>query len=459
MFESLNAMEADFAQPFFHLTDVLGSLQMIKRYSLISLFFKQSETVSTSDTTSSLKDALQRLTLAFPFLAGKVVYEGRNDTHTGIRRIIPHRDIIPLFVKNFTNTEDFPSMDDMAKKGFPMSLLDPEKLVPSIAVTWATDDFDMYAPVLVLQANYIRGGLILTIAGNHSTMDMTSLGMIIALLSKACRKEDFTPAEIQQGNQDRRKAIPLLEESYQPGAELDDSLIKPPPPGAPPMSIPPAKWTYLNFPKSRLPELKALASDQSIVPYISTDDAISALLWQRISLARATLDPTATTSSQLCRTVSMRSFLSLQGYLGHMVDCVYSRQQNVHNLPLGDVAGQLRLLLRDEQKLVHHMRAYATVLDRLDDKTKIVNGAQLNPNTDVVVNSYANMKCCELDFGAGLGVPLAARRPRMAAWPSLLYVMPKDRDGNTAVAVCLTEEELEVLRRDEVLGKYGSFVG
>lgn len=454
-------MEADFSQSFSHLTDVLGSLQMIKRYSVISLFFKEAENVSTSDTTNSLKDALHRLILAFPFLAGKVVYEGRDDTHTGIRQIVPHRDIIPLFVKNFTSAEDFPSMDEIASQGFPMTLLDPEKLVPSIAVTWATDDFDKYAPVLVLQANYVRGGLILTIAGNHSTMDMTGLGMIIALLSKACRKEDFTPTEIQQGNQDRRKAIPLLDESYQPGSELDDSLIKPPPPGAPPMSIPPAKWIYINFPSARLSELKATASNQSIVPYISTDDAISALLWQRISLARATLDPTAAISSQLCRTVSMRSFLGLQGYLGHMVDCVYSRQQNVHNLPFGDVAGQLRLLLRDgnDQKLVHHMRAYATALDRLADKTKIVNGAQLNPNTDVVVSSYANMKCCELDFGAGLGVPLAARRPRMAAWPSLLYVMPKDRDGDTAVAVCLTEEELEVLKGDEVLGQYVSFVG
>lgn len=226
------------------------------------------------------------------------------------------------------------------------------------------------------------------------------------------------------------------------------------------MSIPAAKWAYLNFPSAQLSELKAAASHQSIVPYISTDDAISALLWQHISLARAKLDPTSDAiSSQLCRTVSMRSFLGLQGYIGHMVDCVYSRFPDVHNLPLGDVAGQLRLLLRDEKRLVHHMRAYATALDRLDDKTKIVNGAQLNPNTDVVVSSYGNMKCCELGFGSVLGLPLAARRPKMAAWPSLLYIMPKDRDGATAVGVCLTEDELEVLKGDEVLAQYMSFIG
>lgn len=105
------------------------------------------------------------------------------------------------------------------------------------------------------------------------------------------------------------------------------------------------------------------------------------------------------------------------------------------------------------------MRAYATVLSRLADKTKIVNGAQLDPNVDVVVSSYANMKCCEAEWGGVLGMPLAARRPDMAAWPSLLYIMPKDRDGGTSVAVCLSEEELERLRRDEVLGMYARFVG
>ncbi|ETN42412.1 uncharacterized protein HMPREF1541_01566 [Cyphellophora europaea CBS 101466] len=453
-------MEADFhIQDFSHLTDVLGSLQMIKRYSLISLFFTTPGDSSPESITDGLNDALRKLAQAFPYLAGRVVYDGRDDAHTGIRKIVPHEGVIPLLVKDFCTDADVASMEDMVAARFPMRMLDPQRIVPPIAMTWATDNFDKYAPVLILQANIIRGGLILTIAGNHATMDMTGLGIVISFIAKACGREPFTDEEIEEGNQDRRNVVPLLDDSYQPGSELDDSLIKPPPPDAPPMTIPPAKWVYLNFPSSPLPKLKTAASDQSVVPYISTDDAISALLWQRITHARATLHPTLHPfASQLCRTVSLRSFLKLKGYIGHLVDCVYARLPDVHNLPLGEIAGRLRLQLRDEAKIVQHMRAYATALHRLDDKTQIVNGAQLNPNVDVVVSSYANLKCSELDFGAELGGnPVAARRPRMDAWPSLLYIMPRDRNGETAVAVCLPEEELEVLKRDEVLAKFAAF--
>jgi trichothecene 3-O-acetyltransferase len=452
-------MEADFSQ-FEHLTDVLGSFQMIKRYSLISLYFRLPEGQKHSDTISAFESALVRVAEAFPWLAGKVVYQKRDTTHTGIRRIVPHDGIIPILRKDLEDSTEVASLDHIAKAGFPISVLDPEVVVPPIARTWATDGFDVYAPVLILQANSIRGGLILTICGNHTTMDMTGLGFVISLISQACRREDFTSKQIQAINQDRRHVIPLLDETYEPGTELDDALVKPPPPGTPPMNVAAATWANFNFTQpGSLAALKSAASNQSIAPYVSTDDAISALIWQRISLARATLKPSQAPSSTLCRTVSMRSHLNVPTYTGHLVDCAFAYLDRPHEHSLGDLAGNLRLVLRDEQKLLHHMRAFATVLDRMDDKTKIVNGARLNPNLDLAVSSYANMKCCEQSWGDVLGTPLAARRPNMSPWPSLMYIMPRDRDGGTAVAVCLAEEELEWLKGDEVLGRYARFVG
>lgn len=446
-------MEADFE----HLTDVFGSMQFIRRYSLISLVFRYDDSATADSVTPALEEALARLTNAAPYLAGKVIYEGRDDTHTGIRKIVPHQGVIPLLGKDLSQGSQMPSLDEMVMAGVPMSMLDADLLVPSIALTWHNDGFDKLAPVLILQANYIRGGLILTICSNHTTMDMTGLGMVISLFAKSCRNEPFTDEEIQEANQDRRNVVPLLGSDYTPGRELDESFINP---DAASFSVPTSHWVYFSFSPSALTNLKSAASQQSIVPYITTDDAISALVWQRMTAVRTLLHPdTFPPTSQVARTVSARSYFGLKGYIGHMVDCVYCKLPSLPTMPLGEVAGHLRANVADKDAIIYHTRAYLTALDRLDDKTKIISGAQLNPNHDAVMSSYANLKSCELDFGALLGKPLAGRRPRLPGWPSLCYIMPRDASGEMAVAVCLPDDEMEALRRDQVFGRYARWLG
>ena len=431
---------------------------MIKRYIVICLAFLLENTASISQLQTTLRESLTRLTNAFPFLAGQVTYEGRDESHSGIANVVPFEDGVQLVLNDLRSKPGFPSMAEMSKAQFPFSMLDPDILLPPIAVSWASDGYDKIAPVMILQANVIKGGLILSFSGNHTQMDMTGLGMIISLFSKACRNEPYTDKEVLQGNQSRRNAIPLLKSDYEPGDELDDAWTRPPnyeQLAAVHASIP--RWSYFNFRASDLVRLKDEASIQSIVPYISTDDAVGALCWQRVTKARSSsLGPQATTT--FCRPISARNYLGLEGYLGHMVDCTYEDAVDVYDLPTGDVAGRLRRMLLQGEKIKHHMQAFATVLDRLDDKNKLLNGAKLDPMRDVVVSSYANIKCCELSFGPLLGRPEAARRPRMPPWPSLFYLMPKARNGDIAVAFCVGEEDLKKLREDEFLKVYADYL-
>ena len=350
-------------------------------------------------------------------------------------------------------------MSEMTRANFPFSMLDPDLLLPPIAISWSSDGFDDIAPVLILQANIIKGGVLLTFSGNHTTMDMTGLGMVISLFSKACRNEPYNDKELTQGNQSRRNAVPLLGPDYEPGNELDDAWAIPPSEELlETVQASAPRWAYFNFRGKDLARLKDEANRQAIVPYISTDDAVGALCWQRVSKARSSsLGERART--QFCRPISARKYLGLEGYMGHMVDCAYESGVDVYKLPIGEVAGMLRRLLLQDEKIKHHMQAFATVLDRLDDKSKLINGAKLNPNRDVVVSSYMNIKCCELSFGPLLGMPEAARRPRMPAWPSLFYLMPKSRDGDIAVAFCIGEEDMRRLREDEVLKSYADYLG
>lgn len=41
----------------------------------------------------------------------------------------------------------------------------------------------------------------------------------------------------------------------------------------------------------------------------------------------------------------------------------------------------------------------------------------------------------------------------------LLYYMPRTDAGDIDVAVCLREEDINRLREDEILAKYGKYVG
>ncbi|TLS20832.1 uncharacterized protein PpBr36_10684 [Pyricularia pennisetigena] len=471
---------------FEHLDDTFGSFSMIRRYTPICLFFPLPEDTPSlqMEVEQHLRRALAKLAHDIPWVAGRVVYEGRDETHSGIRRVVPHADEIELVVRD--STAELPSFQEMQAANFPMHLLQTDLVVPPIAVTWAASpyDNDMIAPVLVLQANFVRGGLVLTIASNHTTMDMTGLGMLIGFLAKACRGEDLTSEETAQANQDRRNVIPLLGDDYQPGPELDDCFIprmQTPPPAATTTTTTtttttaattttttttiqprPAKWAYFNFPQQALKDLKLEASKQTIVPYISTDDAVTALCWQRTQAARAAKLGRGA-SSTIARVLSMRHLLGLSGpgrhYMGHLTDCAYVEQADVFGQPVGDVAGRLRAVLRDEDGQRRHFCAFATMVHRLDDKSVLANGARQDPHSGVIVSSYVNVKTGAMSFGHVLARPVATRRPMMAPWPSLLYLMPLDAKGDMAVAFCLAEDEIETLRRDDAFCRYANYVG
>jgi len=152
-------------------------------------------------------------------------------------------------------------------------------------------------PVFLLQANFITGGLLLTFVGQHNTMDMTGQGHVIHLFSKACCNEQSTSEELSSGNQTRRNIIPLLGDSYQQGLELAHQMVPTTTsqyiasgtdgPPAPLTSLD-CTWAYFLLNSTSLTALKSLAEESVILPnsYISTDDALSAFIWQSVIRAR-----------------------------------------------------------------------------------------------------------------------------------------------------------------------------
>ena len=440
--------------------DIFGQQPFLKIYTQICLCFSMADDASPSAIVDTLTNGLERLAASFPWVAGQVVNEGANERDSGVSSIKPLERIPRLSVKDLRQDPLMPTMDAFRQANFPMSMLDEDVICPckTLPRPGSSDEF----PVFLVQVNFIAGGLLLSLVGEHAAMDMTGQGQIIHLLSKACRNEPFTAEEVSSGNRNRRDVIPLFDDSYEPGPELAHQIIKPDSHSAPSPSLPISTWIYYTFPPASLASLKSLAMETVPAGYVSTDDAVSALIWQSVVRARlARLEPES--ESTFARAVDVRRFLGIsETYPGLIQNMTYHTKtlQKLVEEPLGVVASQLRSALEPEtSKLGHLSRALATYLARTPDKSVFSFTATLNLSADVMLSSWVKLNCYSLDFGFGLGTPEAVRRPRFDPFASLMYLMPKTLDGEITAAICLADEDMERLKADEEFTRYAKYIG
>ena len=450
--------------------DDLAQLMTFKLYTQICFCFSRADNSSDAAITNTLTNGLERLSVSFPFLAGQVVPESSGD---GVLKIKALGKVPRLVVEDLRHDPLAPTMDALRRANFPFSMLDESIIAPCNTLPGSTESDP--APVFLLQASFIAGGLLLTIVGQHITRDMVGQGQIMHLFSKACRNEEFTNEELSAGSHPRRNLIPLLNDAYSPGPELAQQIIKPnlsptissdtTAHQAPP-SAPKCIWTYFSFSPASLAALKSLATESITPPfpsaYISTDDALCSFIWQSIIRARLPrLNPT--THSTLARAVDVRRYLDIpHTYPGFLTNMVYHKYtlRSLLEEPLGAVASRLRGAVDPTtSSLAYDTRALATLLNRAPDKSVVSLTGALDLSVDIMLSSWAGIDCCGLDFNLGLGKPEAVRRPRFVPVESLVYFMPRTLDGEIAVALCLRQEDLERLRADERFAMYGKYVG
>jgi hypothetical protein len=447
--------------------DVFGHLIKMNLYTPICLCFPLQDASSQSQIIDTLTQGLEQLSISFPWLAGQVIFEGGAEGNIRLSKIIPLDKTSRLIVKDLTHDAVVPSMDVLRKANFPFSMLDGTVLAPlkGLPTNYEEDP----APVFLVQANFINGGLLLNLAGEHNAMDGHGLGQVIRLFSKACHNEPFTDEELLHGNRARGNLIPLLDRAtYKPGPELDYLIIKPNATSPPALSnLPPnCGWAYFHFPSSSLSKLKSIASSSSsisenpTVPYTTTNDALSAFIWQSTSRVRSSRLPPHTTST-FARAVDVRSCLSIPpSYLGNMSNHTYNTLSlsSISSTSLGSLASSLRLALHHSD-LNFGIRSLITYISLTPDKSSISYGANMDLSRDIFLSSWAKLPCYKLDFNLGLGFPESVRRPRYDVVEGLMYLMPMDNSGGIDIAICLRDEDLEGLKRDREFGEYAEWIG
>ena len=440
--------------------DILGQQPLLsKLYTQITLCFEKPDDVADEDVTKTLTRGLERLADSIPWVAGTVE---RNEGESGCGcdyAIVPWEKAPRLVVKDLRDDSSMPSMEKLMTARFPMEALDESRLSPCKTLSFAAD---MTPYVFTVQATFIKGGILLTFVAQHNTMDMVGQGEIIRLLSKACRGEELSTEEIANGNASRHDLVPYLDDSWQPGPELDCQTMKPE--SGPRPTPPKCTWAYLGFSSGSLASLKAGASKDvtASARYVSTDDTLSAFIWQCVTRVRlARLESTAT--STFARAVDVRHYLGVSptstGVIQNMTYNTLSAS-DVVSQPLGTVASRLRESLDPEtSQMEYRTRGLATVLRRSSDKMEMSFTAAVDPSTDISFSSWAKIDLYGLDFNLGLGKPEAVRRPGFDPVESLMYVMPRRPDGELVVGICLREEDMAGLRGDNEFMKYGTYIG
>lgn len=464
-------MDGDTSDKFEHIQDVLGQLTSLKLYTHLALGFAVDKEPNL--ILRELHNAAEQLTQAFPFLAGHVIRRGSGPGKTGLATVVPYptgeRPSL-IVVKECQGI--CPSIASILASGAPMSMLDEETLARRKGGPDQYDESKQPAPVLEIQANVLQGGLILNFQGNHNIMDMNGMGQIIQLVAKALREEPFTEYEIAQGNQDRRNIVKLLDPGQLP--DMSRYIPKPkvnnPDPPVALTTMNKVRWVYFTFSAQNLAELKATASTPTsesphatTVPWITTDDALSAWICQHIFTARLKRLPKAPKAT-ICRAINARRFLQPpipKEYTGHAVTCAYTEVFLDDPAATSDLRRLAHMMRSDVLATNSHaIQSFATKLDSLDDKGGLSFGAQLDLSKfDITVSSWSGLGVGSVEFGKTLGFPAFAKRPRLFPIESIIYLMPKTPAGDIDMACCLQESDIISLQNDAQFTKFGRYIG
>lgn len=451
--------------------DILAQTERINRlYTQITLCFpaRADSASSRTEVIGTLDRGLARLCKEFPWLAGKVVQHGSDF------KIIAAGTPVRLVVKDCQNDATLPTWDELKQANFPFRMLDEDLVAPCKTMV----ETDAERPVLLVQASFVEGGLLLTFNAQHGSMDMAGQGQVVALFAKACRGEDFTKDEVEIGNMQRTDRSSLddyrtPDDSDSPRPKQEEVVLdleaKPKPQEAQQSApLDALVWAYLDFPAASLSKFKGLASQTltSDVTFVSTDDVLSAFIWESITRARQPrLDSPRSTPTTLTRNVDIRRYFDLPptypGIMTTATSHTYPVDDLVNQRSLGSVASGLRAALDPESLRNNAIRQATAIAQNKEAAAQRTIAALSNPSFDVRLSSWAKEKLYDLDFGPCLGQPEAVRRPKFMAGAreGLVYFLPKGRDGSIVAGICLRDGDMERLKIDEEVLQWSKWIG
>ncbi len=448
--------------------DVVSQFPFLNGYSHVTFSFQPDADTSRESIIATLRSSLDKLTAQVPWLAGQVFHTPGLPGSSGLYTLAPWPSNVPenemVRIKDCENL--MPPMAQILRAGAPILMLDANVLTPFPSLP-SPHGLEPPLPVMVLQVNFLRGGVIINMSTHHMAIDGTGIVQIMRLLATLLQGREIPAAELQQANRDRRRVVPLI-----PHGEpvKDHSYLRAPlghvtaPPSSPP------KWCYFKLPVSAMPTLKSLASSPPPPQQqqISVNDVLCAFCWQRITAVRLLRGFPPDSMTKLTRTIDGRAAVGVPiTYIGHLT--YYSAAQlqmsRVASLPLSTIAQILRREL-NAANTTWAIRSYATFLSRESDKSRLVYAGLRNLDTDLGVTAFIASQSASQDddsampdnFGSVLGRLTYTRRPNTSPLTGGITVCPVE-SGAIPLVMCLPEVDIDGLKKDPEWRRYARYIG
>lgn len=434
----------------------------VRDYFTLYFLFEVKSDQQPRKLTSVLKRSLGQTVRAIPLLAGHVVPVQDGEDRLGRLEIGQgRRRAVDLVLRDHSSmaTELDMTFDSLRRDHFPLARLHATILSPVDRPL----ERDEEAPVFQTQANVIPGGLILTMCFHHSAMDITAASCVVQTWARFCRSSYFASERVpvsvlSKETYDRARLLtpsPPIPSQTPAGFSLEKDRGA----GGKLLASATTKQAILHFNYSNLVELKTLATPKESSDWISTNDALSALLWSAITRARVGNIADASSSSSLGLAVDCRGKLGrpLTGeYIGNAVlpAIAHGALTELTDLPenLGSLASKIRKAIRSvDQEYIQTTSAWADSLDDTRDATPNLNH---HFGQDILLSSWAKQPLLGFDWGPGLGQKPCCMRSPLGGLDGVCVVLPALPGGGLEVTVCLQSGHMERLLSDSAFLRF-----
>jgi hypothetical protein len=379
-------------------------------------------------------------------------------------------EIEDIVVKDLRAQGAFPmTYAELKSKAFPVSAFDAETLCRRSV--WPSPGERL--PVSLVQANFIQGGLILTWCIFHMFGDGKTFYTWTKVWAEECCRaqglEISEPVELAEAMLSDRERV-MKPSGRNPGSlenHPEYTLLPFTPQGAPPkMLSPDHRGQVFYFSPAALAALKAEASpanatEPSDQTWISTNDALSALLWRTVMAVQSPLDslegdPVSVFNIAVdgrLRTDPPVHLHTLGCFLEYVAVSAPIRKM-LGSASLADLAILIRKALRRvDGQFTDDVMA---LVEKLEDVDRLVPTAFLDvPGFNCVQTSWANFELYGLDWGSLLGGKIeAVRAPHVGVINGLQVVLPVLPDGGIEILVGVEASCLDKLLHEPLWTKF-----
>lgn len=381
-------------------------------------------------------------------------------------------DIEDVVINDLRGQADFPSSyAELKSKAFPVAAFDADTLCRRSV--WPSPGERL--PISLVQANFIRGGLILTWCLLHMVGDGKSFYTWMKVWAEECRRiqglEIPEPVSLPTAIWSDRERV--MKSSGRNAGLLENhpeyTLLPFTPPGPPPKMVSPYhRGQVFYFSPAALEALKAEASPANATQlsdqkWISTNDALSALLWRTVMAVQSPLDSLGSGDDPASVfNIAIDGRLrtdppvhpETQGCFLEYIAVSAPIRKMLGSLSLADLAIMIRKqILRADGQFTDDV---AALVEKLEDVDRLVPRAFLDvPGFNCVQTSWVNFELYSLDWGSLLGGKIdAVRTPHVGVINGLQVVLPVLPDGGMEILVGIKEDCLDRLLREPLWTKF-----